>query len=293
MQVVMHVLSPLLRPFPAVLRMVQVDEFELLVMIENVNNLFELSHIHLSGMTCHAQSSPLLRRSVFVRMLSIIRGSVQTDRFYCALLLACGCAADGLRRHIRDLQHKMVECDAWRTNSVLLKYLKEPVLAGVLNKESASVESLRPFPHRCQLPPTSPARSTMAPPESPLRVGKHTGRRVRSFARCMHMHACWCTEPCHTPHASLQHAGARLPPRHPGTGQGRGGAAAGANKEGAGEAGAASPLPNITRQVQAFARRFWLRARDVLEFLLSRLRKDGIRCGCTVLCEKTMCTLVC
>jgi hypothetical protein len=55
MQVVINVLSPLKRPFPAVLRIVEVDEFELLVMIENVNKLFELSHIHLSGMTWHVQ----------------------------------------------------------------------------------------------------------------------------------------------------------------------------------------------------------------------------------------------
>jgi hypothetical protein len=55
MQVVINVLSPLKRPFPAVLRIVEVDEFELLVMIENVNKLFELSNIHLSGMTWHAQ----------------------------------------------------------------------------------------------------------------------------------------------------------------------------------------------------------------------------------------------
>lgn len=52
-------------------------------------------------------------------------------------------------------------------------------------------------------------------------------------------------------------------------------------------------MPNIKRQVQAFARRFWLRARDVLAYLLTRLRKDGIRCGGTVLCAKTMCMRVC
>ena len=73
MQVVMHVLSPLSRPFPAVLRMVQVDEFELLVMIENVNMLFELSHIHLSGMTCHPQSFPAFCCRVLVSMLSMVR----------------------------------------------------------------------------------------------------------------------------------------------------------------------------------------------------------------------------
>jgi hypothetical protein len=98
MQVVMHVLSPLSRPFPAVLRIVQVDEFELLVMIENVNMLFELSHIHLSGITRHAQSFLLLRRSVFVRMLSIICCTVQTDRLCvlcCVRVRAPQTASDG------------------------------------------------------------------------------------------------------------------------------------------------------------------------------------------------------
>lgn len=73
---------------------------------------------------------------------------------------------------------------------MLLKYLKEPVLAGVLNKESASVESLRPSPHRCQLPPTSPARNTMAPPESPLRVGNQSHGPARALFCVLHAHAC-------------------------------------------------------------------------------------------------------
>ena len=91
----------------------------------------------------------------------------------------------------------------------------------------------------------------------------------------------------HTHTHTHTHTGARLPPRHPGTSKGVSGgapaegskeAAQAAGQEAAGDGGAASPLPNIKRQVQAFARRFWLRARDVLEYLLTRLRKDGIRC---------------
>lgn len=75
-EIVLHVLSPVARPFPVVLRMTGVSEFELLVMIENINLLFELSNLTMS---------------------------------------------DGVRRHIRELQNRMVECEAWKRGSVLLR----------------------------------------------------------------------------------------------------------------------------------------------------------------------------
>jgi hypothetical protein len=188
-EVVMHVHAPLAKPFPGVLRVMEVSEFELLVMIENINLLFELSKVQMS---------------------------------------------EGVRRHIRSIQNKVVECEAWKKGSVVLTYLEEPSLAALFNKEEAAIEAIRPSPHRSPhtVPPASPARNSrsMPPPESPLRVG------------------------------------ARLPPRHPGTKSGGGAAEVGKGSAGGGEV--ATALPNIKRQLQAFARRFWLRANDVLSYMV-------------------------
>eukprot|EP00277_Geminigera_cryophila_P043422 CAMPEP_0173088548 /NCGR_PEP_ID=MMETSP1102-20130122/25046_1 /TAXON_ID=49646 /ORGANISM="Geminigera sp., Strain Caron Lab Isolate" /LENGTH=208 /DNA_ID=CAMNT_0013971565 /DNA_START=56 /DNA_END=679 /DNA_ORIENTATION=- len=141
-EMVLHVHAPLVKPFAQVLRSLEVSEFEVLVMIENIHNLFELSRTQMS---------------------------------------------DGVRRHLKNLQNKMVECEAWKKDSVLLQYLEEPVLASLFNKEQTCVDVMRASPlHRspAQSPvrpsANAPPRVCMPPPESPLRVG------------------------------------ARLPPRHPG-----------------------------------------------------------------------------
>jgi hypothetical protein len=170
--------------------------------------------------------------------------------------------SQGLARHVRQLQTKMVECDAWKQGSILLAYLDEPNLARAFNRQetlassssSSSSSSRLPAPVRppARAPPVTSAAGARTPsPQSPLRVG------------------------------------ARLPPRHPASSSSSkqqqqqlqqlpaAGASADGGAAGGGFGGSEKVVPNIVRQVEAFGRRFWMRAKDVLAYLLARLSKEA------------------
>ena len=199
-ELVLHVYEPLALPFPGVLTRLKVSEFELLVMIENVNLILD-QEPHGSALSM----------------------------------------SDGIRRHVRSLQAQIVESQAWKSGSILLAYLDEPLLAAVFNREEALLAKKNDAARGPRHPmhahiPSSPTHKTLPPPASPLRPG------------------------------------AQLPPRPPADT-----ATAGEVRATAGTgAGGQAVEPNIQRQVQAFARRFWLRASQVLSYLLTRLRKEGL-----------------
>ena len=103
-ELVLHVYEPLALPFPGVLTRLKVSEFELLVMIENVNLVLDQEPHSSAFQEPHGSALSM---------------------------------SDGIRRHVRSLQAQIVESQAWKSGSILLAYLDEPLLAAVFNREEA------------------------------------------------------------------------------------------------------------------------------------------------------------